>query len=69
MQGMEHTFCSFAANSVESTRLHFSGDLTWWLAAILAAVGGLVAGNFLPTEALLIWLVIGLYLRMVQQEG
>jgi len=33
------------------------------------AVGGLVASNLLPTEALLIWLVIGLYLRRVQQDG
>jgi hypothetical protein len=33
------------------------------------AVGGLVAANLLPTEALLIWLVIGLFLRRVQQEG
>ena len=43
MQGMENTLCSLAANAVESSRLHFSGDLTWWLAAILAAVGGLAA--------------------------
>jgi hypothetical protein len=32
------------------------------------AVGGLVASNLLPTEALLIWLVIGLFLRRVQQK-
>jgi hypothetical protein len=40
----------------------------------LALLGGLMVsmywyGIFQPIEALLVWLVIGLFLRMVQQEG
>ena len=33
---MDHIGFILAAKTVEGTRLHFSGDLTWWMAAILA---------------------------------
>jgi hypothetical protein len=40
----------------------------------LAILGGIILSifamrNYVPPESLLIWLVIGLYLRRVQQEG
>jgi hypothetical protein len=70
MQGMENTLCSFAANSVESSRLHFSGDLTWWLAAILAAVGGLAAlwiyrGDIKGRSASGLWLLPALRVGVI----
>ena len=33
----------FAAQAVEDTRLHFSGDLSWWMALILAVIAGVAA--------------------------
>jgi len=43
MQGMDHIGIILAAKTVEGTRLHFSGDFTWWMAAILAGVAALAA--------------------------
>ena len=40
---MDHIGFILAAKTVEGTRLHFSGDFTWWMAAILAGVAALAA--------------------------
>ena len=40
---MDHIGIILAAKTVEGTRLHFSGDFTWWMAAILAGVAALAA--------------------------
>ncbi|MDP7011064.1 MAG: VWA domain-containing protein [Verrucomicrobiota bacterium] len=40
---MDHFGCILAAKTVEGTRLHFSGDFTWWMAVILAGGAALAA--------------------------
>jgi len=40
---MDHIGIILAAKTVGGTRLHFSGDFTWWMAAILAGVAALAA--------------------------
>ena len=40
---MDHIGFILAAKTVEGTRLHFTGDFTWWMAAILAGVAALAA--------------------------
>jgi hypothetical protein len=70
MQGMDISWHILAANSVESSRLHFSGDLTWWLAAILAAVAGLVAlwiyrGDLKGRSASGLWLLPALRVGVI----
>ena len=40
---MDHIGIILAGKTVEGTRLHFSGDFTWWMAAILAGVAALAA--------------------------
>ena len=40
---MDNISSILAAKTVEGTRLHFSGDFTWWVAAIFAGVAALAA--------------------------